>query len=285
MALRRGGGGKVASLREGRGTMGADWMVDVVAWRSWDETGVMDLELGGSERPFTGVDERDGGDRVSAGRGMPEGAGDAGDVKYCTASFGAGALSRRRAARRSVIWNSCSIRTCRLQIRTKSYSHSGSSVVGPGVGPGVEGRVLVVLLGRCGRNEATGGATLRLRVEVCSLPGSRYGAENQATSSRPRGRIDPGGDKVKRYCFVSSGKRVSVELLEVVERAVRPLTGSRRTLSNAIPVNEVFCTRTSRWISDRLAGSKITEGEVGVWIRVLIARGGVTYPQLQPEIA
>lgn len=169
--------------------MGADWMVEVVACRSWDDTGVMGLELSASGRPLTGVDERDGGDRVRDGRGVPKGAG---DDRYCKASLGAEILSRRRAARRSVIPNSCSIHTCRLQSRTRSNSHSGSSVVGPRVGPGVEGRVLVVLLGRCGRNEATGGATLRFRVEVCSLPASRYGAENQATSNRPSGRIDPG---------------------------------------------------------------------------------------------
>jgi hypothetical protein len=187
--------------------------------------------------------------------------------------------------------------TCRSISRTRSYSHSGSSEVGPGAGPGVEGRVLVVLLGNCGRNEATGATTLLFRVEVCNRPGSRYGAENQATSNRPRGRIVPGiyvggkvdvgnrsggdcsGDRVNIYCFVSSGKRVSDESRVVVDRAVRPLTGSRRTLSNAIPVEEVFWTKTSRWISDRLVASKMTEGEEGVCIRVLMASGGVTYYQ------
>jgi hypothetical protein len=43
-----------------------------------------------------------------------------------------------------------------------------------------------------GRGGAAGGGTLRFRVEVCSRPLSRYGAENQTISSLPNGRIDPG---------------------------------------------------------------------------------------------
>jgi hypothetical protein len=152
-----------------------------------------------------GVDVRDGGDKVNAGRivvvvgfAVDEG----GFVRYCKPSLGPGVLLRRRAARRTMIVNCCSIATSRSHCSmTKSYSHSGPSEscssIFTGLGetaeePGVGGSVLVILLGNCGRSEATAGGTLRFNVEVCNLPASRYGAENQATSSRPRGKIAPG---------------------------------------------------------------------------------------------
>lgn len=78
-----------------------------------------------------GVDDRDGGDKVNPGWivavvvfALDEG----GFVRYCRPSLGPGVLLRRRAARRTIIVNCCSIATSRSHCSaTRSYSHSGPS--------------------------------------------------------------------------------------------------------------------------------------------------------------
>jgi hypothetical protein len=64
---------------------------------------------------------------------------------------------------------------------------------------------------------------------------------------------------------------------EPMGREERPHTGSRRTRSNRIPWEEMFCMRTSRWTSDRCCGSSEALAERLVWMRVLIDNGGFTW--------
>jgi hypothetical protein len=124
------------------------------------------------------------------------------------------------------------------------------------------------------------GGTRRFSVDVCNRPGCRYGPANQATSSRPSGKIVPpgyiggntlflprlpslsffsaSGDKLNRYCLVSPGSRLStsIPVVEDIAVDVKPDTGSSITRLNNIGSKDEFWMRISRFVSSLRDGSR-----------------------------
>lgn len=200
------------------------WVETGVIGRECSAPGV-DGERGENGRDIAGVI----GVGVRVGERIP-GFGNAGSareggaVRYCTPSLIdlgdiavpssslSGMTVVSRTANRSSISKSFSTSTPSLSTsstaRSNSQRLSTSSTIFAGIcrggscaasvrlipPAGLGGTALLVLVGTGnGLGAAVGTGTRRLSVDVCNLPESRYGPENQATSNRPRGSMVPPG--------------------------------------------------------------------------------------------